>query len=206
MFCASASPLNYLLCSLLILPSLKWNTPRRLNEILLGDFCISGIFYVPCSSYPRVVDWCHGTATVSWVKILTRENWLVWPLGSESQDSCCLIICLQHLPHVWTFLGHKGPDSSIFTTLLGVGWPWPADKHPPNISLNLLSHGIGVGERGNGRKVRRLVGRDNDSLTERGKAECTSKAKRGIHSVLSIGTHMPSHSEKSRSSAYAIVC
>lgn len=55
MFCASASPLNYLLCSLLILASLKGNTPRRLNEILLGDFCTLNIFYVPCSYYPRVV-------------------------------------------------------------------------------------------------------------------------------------------------------
>lgn len=139
-------------------------------------------------------DWSCGTVSVPWVKILTRESWHGWSLGSRSQASCCLIICQQHLPHVWIFLGHKGPDSTIFTTLPRVGWLWPADKYPPDISLNLLSHGIRVGERGNTRKVRRPISQDNDSLTGRGKAECTSKAKGGIHSGLSTGTQMPSHS------------
>lgn len=147
MFCTSASPLNYLLCSLLILLSLKWNTPRRLNEILLGDFCtLSTFMYLAVTNLGWLFDWCHGTASVPWAKILTRENWRGWSLGSRSRASCCSIISLQHLPQVWIFLGHKGPDWTVCTTLPRVGCPWPADKYPPNISLNLLSHGVGVGE------------------------------------------------------------
>lgn len=38
----------------------------------------------------------------------------------------------------------------------------------------------------NRRKAKRLVDRDNDSLIRKAKAVCTSKAKRRIHSLLSV--------------------
>lgn len=50
-----------------------------------------------------------------------------------------------------------------------------------------------------------LIGQDKEGLIRKVKAECTSRAKRGIHYLLPIGRHMSSHSLESRDSSHITV-
>lgn len=63
---------------------------------------------------------------LAWFKILTEESKLIWPVGSRSKDSCCLMIWLQYLSWVWIYLGHKGPDWTICTIV--PMWWWACNS------------------------------------------------------------------------------
>jgi len=54
-------------------------------------------------------------------------------------------------------------------------------------------------------QVRKLVGRDKNSLIGKGKAMHASKAKEGIHSLVHIGRQMFIHLQESRAPLHIMV-
>ena len=91
------------------------------------------------------------------------------------------------------------PKYRYLVLSLGVQVWWVAPGQQPNAHPPTRSLCPGRMERK--QKAKRLTDRDNDGLTGKEKAVCTSKAKRGICSLGPIGRQMSRQFLGSRSSA-----